>query len=73
MAGRIIKGQTLYTVDKHGITEITIRTVTEDYFVGTDLETSQALLFTYDELDEVVFQDRDAAMSFYRSIYETRT
>ena len=73
MAGRIIKGQTLYTFDKHGITEITIRTVTEDYFVGTDLETSQALLFTYDELDEVVFQDRDAAMSFYRSIYETRT
>ena len=73
MVGRIIKGQTLYTVDKHGITEITIRTVTEDYFVGTDLETSQALLFTYDELDEVVFQDRDAAMSFYRSIYETRT
>ena len=73
MAGRIIKGQTLYTVDKHGITEITIRTVTEDYFVGTDLETSQAFLFTYDELDEVVFQDRDTAMSFYRSIYETRT
>lgn len=73
MVGRIIKGQTLYTVDKHGITEITIRTVTEDYFVGTDLETSQALLFTYDELDEVVFQDRDAAMSFCRSIYETRT
>ena len=68
MADRIINGQFLYAVTSKGVIEIRTRTVTEDYFVGTDLETSQALLFTYDDLDEAVFRDKDAALSTYKEV-----
>ena len=68
MADKIIKGQFMYAVTNCGIIEVSIRTVTDNYFVGTDLETSQAIAFTYDNVDKVVFQDREAALSAYKAV-----
>ena len=63
------KGDVLYwarIIPETGIfdvNELKLRTVEEDYFVGTDNRTQQAFLFSYSALDNIVFSDRNLAIS----------
>ena len=72
MVGKIIKGQILYYARIFPITgtyevdEIKIRTVAEDYFVGTEKDTKQAFLFGYNALGKEVFENRDDALQLVK-------
>lgn len=65
----INKGDKLYFARIHPTTgiydlcDLTIRTVSDTYFVGTDKKDKRAYLFGYDSLGETVFQDRKEALA----------
>ena len=44
------------------ILDLTIRTVSDDYYVGTDEKTKQAHLFKEDMIDKYVFRHRSDAV-----------
>lgn len=45
------------------ICELIIRTVTEDWFVGIDKHDKHAYLFSYNDIEKIVFYDRDDALN----------
>ncbi len=45
------------------VDELRIRTVEETYFVGTEKDSRQAFLFSYDAMDDEIFLDRDEALA----------
>ncbi len=57
------KGQTVYyariipTVGMYEILELKLRTVTDEYFVGTEKREKHAYLFGYSTLDKCIFKD----------------
>ena len=61
-------GDTVYYARTHpevgiyDVLELHIRTVKERYFVGTDVKSSQAFLFNYEDLNKIVFYDRQEAL-----------
>lgn len=50
------------TVGIFDVYQLTIRTVKEDYFVGCDKVDEHAYLFSYSDLEEIVFHDRKQAL-----------
>ena len=44
------------------VCELIIRTVEDDYFVGSDKRDRHAYLLHYTDLDKIVFQDRKTAL-----------
>ena len=44
------------------VCELIIRTVEDDYFVGSDKRDRHAYLLHYTDLDKIVFQDREIAL-----------
>ena len=44
------------------VLDLTIRTVEENWFVGIDKRDKQAFLFTYDDMDKIVFLNRKDAL-----------
>lgn len=62
------KGDTIYFARTHPevgiyeVLELHVRTVAEQYFVGTDVKSSQAFLFNYEDLNKIVFYDRQKAL-----------
>ena len=47
--------------------ELKVRTVYEDCFVGTDKDSSQAFIISYDECDETVFDKREDALKVVKN------
>ena len=47
--------------------KLIVRTVYEDCFVGTDKDTSQAFIISYDECDETVFDNREDALAVVKN------
>lgn len=68
----INKGQIVYyarilpTVDIFEILELKIRTVEEDYFVGTDNNTQQAFLFSNKAINKTIFFERKDALKIVK-------
>lgn len=58
---RIIKEVGMYE-----ILELKLRTVTEDYFVGTDKDTKHAYLFNNSSIGKTVFTDRKDALKLVK-------
>jgi len=50
----------------YDICELTIRTVTDDYFVGVDKRDKHAYLLSYSDIDKVVFFDRGDALEYVK-------
>ena len=50
------------TLGIYDLEELQIRTVTDDYFVGTEKRTKKAYLFSYDLIDKTVFINRKEAV-----------
>lgn len=46
----------------YDLCELKIRTVTDTYFVGVDKKDKQAHIFGYNDVDNIVFEDRDVAL-----------
>lgn len=44
------------------VCELTIRTITDTYFVGTDKRDKHAHLLSYDDLNRIVFKNRQDAL-----------
>lgn len=69
---QLTKGQVLYyarimpTVGLYEILELKIRTVTDEYFVGTEKNTKHAYLFGYSTIDKYVFKDRKQALDLVK-------
>lgn len=55
------------------VDEIRIRTVESTYFVGTEKSTKQAFLFGYDDLERIVFQDRNKALKLAKAAEKNKT
>lgn len=53
--------------------ELKIRTVEEDYFVGTEKSTRQAFIFKTSALNTTVFYDRKQALRVVREAEKKRT
>ena len=47
---------------KYDVIDLKVRTVAENYFVGSEKDTKQAFLFHYSDLDDVVFTHRSDAL-----------
>ena len=65
--GELVKVKVYYariipTVGIFDVCQLTIRTVKEDYFVGCDKVDKHAYLFSYSDLEEIVFHDRKQAL-----------
>lgn len=54
---RILPSLGIYDLD-----ELKIRTVTEDYFVGTEKKEKKAFLFPYSSINETIFLNRKDAL-----------
>lgn len=54
---RIIPNTEIYEV-----CELNIRTVEDNFFVGTDKHEKQAYLFSYNKLNKIIFADRNKAL-----------
>ena len=69
---QLTKGQVLYyarimpTVGLYEILELKIRTVEDDYFVGTEKNTKHAYLFGYSTINKYVFKDRKLALNLVK-------
>ena len=69
---QLTKGQVLYyarimpTVGLYEILELKIRTVEDDYFVGTEKNTKRAYLFGYSTIGKYVFKDRKQALDLVK-------
>ena len=48
--------------------DISIRTVEDTYFVGTDIDTHRAYIFTYDQLETCLFNIRMDAVNYAKEI-----
>ena len=48
--------------NKYDVLDLKVRTVEENYFVGSEESTKQAFLFHYNDLDDVVFIHRTDAL-----------
>lgn len=46
----------------YDVCDLTIRTVTDRYFVGVDKRDKRAYLFTYEDLGVIVFEERNEAL-----------
>lgn len=72
------KGDKLYFARVHHRTgiydlcELTVRTVAETYFVGTDKKDKRAYLFGYDSLGETIFEDRKEALAVVHKAEEEK-
>lgn len=68
----IVKGKVVYFVrvlpDEVQVCELTVRTVTDEYFVGTEKKDKQAFLLSYKNLDKAVFLDRKDAVKSAKMI-----
>ena len=66
------KGQIVYyariipTVGIYEILELKLRTVTDEYFVGTEKREKHAYLFGYSTLDKYIFKDRQDALKLVK-------
>lgn len=58
---RILKPVGIYEV-----CELSVRTVHEDYFVGTDKRDKHAYLFSYNKLDKLVFESRQECLNLVK-------
>lgn len=54
---RIIPNTEIYEV-----CELKIRTIENNFFVGTDKHEKQAYLFSYNKLNKIIFTDRNKAL-----------
>lgn len=72
MEKKINKGDVLYWAriipdcDYYEIEELKIRTVEDDYFVGTNNRNKQAYLFSYSKLDKILFVNRKSALAIIK-------
>lgn len=57
----------------YDICELSIRTIQEDYFVGTDKRDKHAYLFSYSAIGKTVFHDRKEALKFLKDAEKNRT
>lgn len=48
------------------VCELIIRTVEENYFVGIDKHDKHAYMFSYSDIDKVIFQNRKDALKIVR-------
>ena len=58
---RIIPQTSIYEV-----CELSIRTIEDTYFVGTDKRDKHAYLFSYNEIDKTVFHNRKDALKIVK-------
>lgn len=77
MEDKIInKGDVVYwarivpQVNRYEVDELTIRTATDTYFVGTEKRTKQAFLFPNSAIGEDVFYDRGHALELVLAAQE---
>lgn len=68
----LLKGQVVYyarimpTVDVYEVLELKIRTVEDDYFVGTEKRSKHAYLFGNSAIDKYIFKDRKMALDLVK-------
>lgn len=55
------------------VCELIIRTVEDDYFVGSDKRDRHAYLLHYTDLDKIVFQDRKTALQKVKDAEKNRS
>lgn len=55
------------------VCELIIRTIEEDYFVGSDKRDRHAYLFSYSDLDKTVFKDRKTALHKVKEAEKNRS
>ena len=48
------------------VVELKVRTVAEDFFVGTDKITKHAFMFKLDNIDKIIFFERKAALDIVK-------
>lgn len=67
------KGQKVYyarimpTVGLYEVDELKLRTIEEQWFVGTEASTKHAYLFDMSELNKTVLEDRDVALKLVKA------
>ena len=59
--GEVVKSCGIFEVH-----EISIRTIADTYFVGVDTETHKAYVFSYDQLNECLFNFRIDAANYVK-------
>ena len=55
------------------VCELIIRTVEDDYFVGSDKRDRHAYLLHYTDLDKIVFKDRKTALNKVKEVEKNRS
>lgn len=69
---QLTKGQVVYyarimpTVGVYEVLELKIRTVEDDYFVGTEKRSKHAYLFENSTIDKHIFKDRKLALDLVK-------
>lgn len=59
---RLFYARILPTVRIYDVCEIIVRTVRDTYFVGVDKRDKRAYLFYFDDIDTILFKDRNSAL-----------
>lgn len=59
---RLFYARILPTVRIYDVCEVIVRTVRDTYFVGVDKREKRAYLFNFDDIDTILFQNRNIAL-----------
>ena len=65
--------QELFHRQEFEVCELIIRTVEDDYFVGSDKRDRHAYLLRYTDLDKIVFKDRKTALNKVKEAEKNRS
>lgn len=61
-----------HPTSSYDLCELIIRTIADDYFVGTDKKDKQAYLFSYNDYNKIIFKDRKKALKVLKEAEKNR-
>jgi hypothetical protein len=61
-----------HPVGYYNLCELIIRTIADDYFVGTDKKDKHAYLFSYNDYNKIIFKDRKKALKVLKEAEKNR-